>query len=105
MIDGVVVALQTVPGWGGVVKVGTVWAKAVTVESNVKPLHASTVMTSITFANCPTFSVIGAPSKFVPCWPITPVTISLGMAFAFSTAYVKVKGTSAQFVKLISLLN
>ncbi len=105
VIDGVAVALQTVPVWGGLVKVGTVWAKAVTVEPNVKPLHALMVITSITFANCPTLSVIGDPSRFVPCWPITPVTYSLGMAFTFSTAYTKVKGTSAQVVALISLLN
>ncbi len=105
MIDGVAVALQTVPGWGGLVKVGTVWAIAVTVELNVKPLQASTVITSVTFADCPTVSDICAPNRFVPCWPTTALTYSLGMACRFVTVYVNVNGTSAQVVALISLLN
>ncbi len=32
VIDGSVVVLQTFPGWKGVARVGTVWAKAVTVQ-------------------------------------------------------------------------
>jgi hypothetical protein len=105
VIDGSVVALQTVPVWGGLVKVGTVWAKAVTVELKVKPLHASTVMTSVTLTDCPTVSDVVAPNRFVPCCPTIAVTYSLGMACTFVALYVKVKGTLAQFARLIRLLN
>jgi hypothetical protein len=95
VIDSSAVALQTVPGWG----------KAVTVELNEKPLQASTVITSVTFLNCPTVSDIGAPSRFLPYWPITAVTYSLGMACTFAAAYEKVKGTSVQVERLIRLQN
>ncbi len=74
--------------------------KAVTVELNVKPLQASTVITSVTLADCPTASDIGAPSRFVPCWPTTALIYSLGKACMFVTAYVIVKGKSAQVLRL-----